>query len=67
MIDPTCAFHGIKWSEHEYGKCLYCCICFTTLTFETCATDKSGDKTDICQPCYDEEGRICAERGLVQR
>ena len=64
LIDPVCVMHGRKRSEHE---CLYCCLCFEDLTYETCATDKSGDKTDVCIPCYEEEGRICAERGKVQR
>ncbi len=54
-IDPVCLLHGRKWSEHEHGRCLYCCLCFTELTLETCATTVDGDKTDVCVPCYEME------------
>jgi hypothetical protein len=47
--DPVCLFHGRRWSEHEDGRCLYCCICFNSnLTHETCATDSEGQKWDVC-------------------
>ena len=51
MTDPVCLFHGKRMSEHPGGRCLYCCICFTTLTPDMCWTDKSGQKWDICVPC----------------
>lgn len=54
-IDPVCAFHGLRASEHEHGRCLYCCICFTTLTRETCAEDSTGQKWDTCEPCAEME------------
>lgn len=55
MVDPTCAFHGKKWSEHEGGRCLYCCLCFdSTLTPETCWADKDGVKWDVCMDCGNE-------------
>lgn len=47
-IDPVCAFHGKRWSEHEGGHCLYCCICFKTLTPDECAADADGQKWDVC-------------------
>ena len=28
MADPTCSLHGVKWSEHAHGGCLYCVVCF---------------------------------------
>lgn len=54
-FDPVCTLHGMKWSEHEYGKCLYCCICFITLTLDTCHTLPDGTKEDICNDCAKEE------------
>lgn len=47
-IDPVCVFHGMKWSEHEGGRCLYCCICFKTLTPDECAIDYEGVRWDVC-------------------
>lgn len=49
--DPTCTLHGIKWSEHEGGRCLYCCLCFKTLTPAECYEDSEGFKWDMCKPC----------------
>lgn len=60
-IDPVCAFHGKKWSEHEGGVCLYCCICFTTLTPAECAVDIEGQKHDTCK------GQCAAEAGIQER
>lgn len=54
-IDPTCTLHGKKWSEHETGTCLYCCICFEELTPETCFVDSAGDKWDKCVPCAERQ------------
>ena len=51
VSDPVCAFHGKHWSEHEGGRCLYCCQCFRTLTPEECWADESGQKWDICEDC----------------
>ena len=52
MVDPTCAFHGLKWSEHE---CLYCCLCFKTLTVEECHMLPSGGREDMCNECAAQE------------
>lgn len=49
QIDPVCALHGKRWSEHKSGRCLYCCICFRLLTEDDCATDKEGQKWDVCK------------------
>jgi hypothetical protein len=60
MIDPVCLFHGKKASEHD---CLFCCLCFESLTSEECAQDADGVKWDICVPCYvaeQTEGRVSA-------
>jgi hypothetical protein len=48
MIDPVCAFHGKRWSEHEGGRCLFCCICFKTLMPQECAEDSEGRTWDVC-------------------
>lgn len=52
-IDPVCLFHGLRRSEHE---CLYCCLCFKTLTPAECSTNADGDKQDVCIPCAKLEG-----------
>lgn len=59
-IDPVCAIHGKRWSEH---RCLYCCHCFDTLTDDECWTDSDGHKWDVCKPCKAAEDRVLAARG----
>ena len=59
-IDPYCAHHGKRMSEHEGGFCLYCCICFKPLTPDECATDDEGQKWDVCR-----EG-LCAEEAGIR-
>ena len=54
-MDPTCLFHGKKWSEHEYGQCLYCCLCFRELTPESCTRNYQGQLEDICVECRAQE------------
>ena len=51
-IDPVCAIHGKRMSEHE---CLYCCLCFKSLTREECSYLPDGTQTDVCVPCALEE------------
>ena len=55
MIDPVCAIHGKKWSEHEHGRCLYCCLCFKPLTEDECWADANGQKWDMCKECGEAE------------
>jgi len=52
FLDPTCLFHGKKASEHV---CLYCCICFQTLTPDECWVDGDGVKWDLCVECGERE------------
>jgi hypothetical protein len=47
-IDSTCLIHGKKYSEHE---CLFCCLCFKSLTVEECAYLPNGKKEDVCVEC----------------
>ena len=47
-IDPVCLFHGKRWSEHY---CLYCCLCFRTLTPEECHVRADGKREDVCEEC----------------
>lgn len=51
-IDPTCLIHGKKMSEHD---CLYCCLCFKSLTPEECHVLPDGQKEDVCIPCAAKE------------
>jgi hypothetical protein len=60
-FDPVCVFHGKPWSEHEHGRCLYCCLCFKTLTIEECNITVDGDREDVCVPCAEAE-RLIGER-----
>lgn len=60
LLDPVCLFHGIRRSEHEGGRCLFCCICFRSdLTPDTCYQDKEGQKWDLCWECglFEEEAK----------
>jgi hypothetical protein len=59
VIDPVCLIHGKRWSAHEGGRCLYCCICFKALTPDECAVDSEGQKWDVCA------GRCAEDAGLV--
>lgn len=51
-LDPVCLFHGKRHSEHH---CLYCCLCFKTLTPEECSVDEDGVKWDVCVECAEYE------------
>ena len=51
MSEPTCAFHGLKWSEHQSGRCLYCALCFVALTVDTCYIEADGSRVDLCDEC----------------
>jgi hypothetical protein len=52
VIDPVCAIHGKKMSEHV---CLYCCLCFIPLKPEECALNAEGKPEDVCIPCSEAE------------
>jgi len=58
-IDPVCLFHGLRRSEHY---CLYCCLCFKTLTPDECWTDEEGQKWDKCIDCGDAEALVMSMR-----
>lgn len=51
-VDPVCLFHGLRRSEH---RCLYCQLCFKTLTPDECWEDPAGQKWDVCVPCRTAE------------
>ncbi|KKM23230.1 hypothetical protein LCGC14_1617260, partial [marine sediment metagenome] len=51
-IDPYCIIHGKRMSEHN---CLYCCLCWTSLTPEECNVRSDGKKEDVCKPCATKE------------
>lgn len=53
-IDPVCLVHGKKRSEH---LCLYCCLCFKSLTLEECHVRPDGTREDICADCAEIEKR----------
>jgi len=57
-IDPVCLLHGKRLSEHV---CLYCCLCYRTLTVDECHVRTDGEKEDVCEDCACQE----AARGLV--
>lgn len=59
MIDPVCLFHGLKRSEHY---CLYCCLCFKTLTVEECHIRDDGQREDVCNECAEAEALVISMR-----
>lgn len=61
VIDPVCLLHSKRASEHDGGRCLYCCICFKPLTPEDCAVDISGQKWDACK------GQCAIETDIEER
>jgi hypothetical protein len=54
-IDPVCLHHGLRWSQHEDGRCLFCCLCFRTLTIEECHLLPDGTREDVCNECAEYE------------
>ena len=61
VIDPTCIFHGRKWSEHQ---CLVCCLCYRDLAIEECHVLPDGSREDVCNDCAEHEARVMADRRL---
>ena len=61
-IDPVCLIHGKKMSEHV---CLYCCLCFKTLTPDECNVTADGKKEDVCKPCAEKERKVLDERSRL--
>lgn len=57
VFDPVCLIHGKKKSEH---RCLYCCLCFKSLTLEECSFSPCGCRTDVCIPCAESEQKQIA-------
>lgn len=51
-IDPVCLIHGKRLSEHH---CLYCCLCFRSLTVQECHVLASGEREDVCNECAAHE------------
>ena len=56
-IDPTCAFHGLKWSQHPDGRCLYCPLCFRSDFGYPKFVDEDGQMWTTCAACAAEEQR----------
>jgi hypothetical protein len=61
--DAYCLIHGLKHSEHH---CLFCCLCFKTLTVEECHVGADGVKEDICVECAEMEEKVMAEKRSKQ-
>lgn len=58
-IDPVCVVHGMRASEHD---CLYCCLCFKSLTPDECHVLPDGSKEDVCEECAAAEQLVLAKR-----
>jgi hypothetical protein len=54
-IDPVCAFHGKRRSEHENGQCLYCPLCFRSDDGYEKWVDEQGQAWDLCRECGEAE------------
>jgi hypothetical protein len=52
MIDPVCLVHGKALSEHE---CLYCVLCFRSLSLGECNVKANGEIEDVCKQCAGKE------------
>ena len=65
-FDPTCAFHGLRWSEHEGGRCLYCPLCFRSDFGYEHWVDDDGQKWDLCKECGEKEAAKKAD-GEIER
>ncbi len=53
-FDPVCSLHGMRWSDHEFGRCMYCCLCFKTMELSNMNEfyrDNNGHYHDICLEC----------------
>lgn len=59
-IDPTCLIHGLKKSEHE---CLYCCLCFKSLTIAEYHIREDGMREDVCEDCATQEAAAVPSTG----
>lgn len=59
-IDPVCLIHGKKMSEHV---CLYCCLCFRSLTLEECNVRDDGKREDVCKECARKEQMYMSKKG----
>ncbi len=55
-----CLMHGKDMNEHD---CLYCCLCFKTLTIDELHIRDDGFPEDVCIPCAEEEAREMKRRG----
>jgi hypothetical protein len=54
-LDPVCLMHGQRKSQH---LCLYCSICYESLTLDQCYQDSDGQRWDICKPCAAREQEV---------
>ena len=61
-MDYTCLIHGKKMSEHQ---CIYCCMCFESLTIEECNLTEDGKPEDICKECAEIEKQIIAKMKVI--
>ena len=59
-LDPVCAFHGKKWSEHEGNRCLHCPICFRSDFGYPKWVDGEGQAWDVCRFCGEAEEPVTA-------
>jgi hypothetical protein len=57
-VDPVCAFHGKRWSEHEGGRCMYCPLCFRSDDGYPKHVDEHGQTWDVCVECAAYEAAI---------
>lgn len=62
IIDPVCMIHGMKWSEHRHGRCIYCGLCFVPLEDDECWVDSKGQKWDMCRECGDLDHYLSVNR-----
>lgn len=47
-IDPVCLIHLKRRSEHE---CLYCALCYSSMTPDECWVDENGIRWNVHDEC----------------
>lgn len=62
-FDSTCLIHGLKYSEHQ---CIYCCLCFKSLTIKECNLSETGEREDVCVECAKMEKEMRSNQNKPQ-
>lgn len=45
-----------QWANYD-PKTFMCCLCFSLFNVADCAVDDTGQKIDVCVPCWKHDNR----------